>query len=71
MADRTLAMFHRLPGHAMSPRLMHLELRSERHADCTLETCDMKRFCWIRLIELGHLHPGDSPDDCPRCKLAA
>ncbi|MCM6779048.1 hypothetical protein NDR87_36805 [Nocardia sp. CDC159] len=66
-----MSIFHRIPGHAMSPERMHLEVRHERHADCTLGTCDMKRFCWIRLVELGHPHPGDSPSECPRCRTAA
>ncbi|MBF6333879.1 hypothetical protein [Nocardia transvalensis] len=60
-------LLHSYPGHAMPPAQMHQEINSGLHADCTLHTCDMLRACWTQLIDMGHLHPNDSPDDCPMC----
>ncbi len=51
----------------MSAAQMHREIARDRHADCTVRTCEMLRGCWTRLIEMGHPHPTDLPDDCPIC----
>jgi hypothetical protein len=55
----------------MSPVQMHLEIADDRHVDCTVRTCAMLRGCWTHLIEAGHPHPTDSPDDCPACAGSA
>ncbi|MCX4097123.1 hypothetical protein [Nocardia sp. alder85J] len=62
-------VFHQWPGHSLTPAQMHGEL-NRRHADCTLEACDMKRYCWTRLIDLGHPHPGLPAVDCQTCRTA-
>jgi len=58
---------HQFPGDALSLAQMHHELTRDVHADCTLQTCEMLRGCWIVLTSLGHPHPFNSPDECPQC----
>jgi|GEM_PF-2617119 len=58
---------HDYPGHALPPSQMHDIINSPIHANCTFETCDMLRACWTWLIDLGHPHPSDPPDQCPNC----
>jgi len=56
---------HGYPAHALGMPQMHMELAS--HHDCAIADCDLKRYCWNTLINLGHLHPGGDPNDCMLC----
>ncbi|RDI51151.1 hypothetical protein [Nocardia mexicana] len=60
-------VLHRYPAHAMSPAQMHHEINGGLHSECTLNACEMLRGCWTLLIDMGHLHPTDLPEDCPVC----
>ncbi|MCX4094669.1 hypothetical protein [Nocardia sp. alder85J] len=63
-------VFHQWPGHLLTPTQMHAEL-NKRHADCTLERCEMKRYCWTLLIDLGHPEPTSRAADCLACRAIA
>ena len=60
-------VLHELPNQSMTPAQMHRELNKEIHADCTLKTCAISRYCWVSLKELSHAHPHDMPEDCGMC----
>ncbi|MFF3572470.1 hypothetical protein [Nocardia jiangxiensis] len=60
-------VFHDHPGHALPAHQMHTVITSSIHAHCTFETCAMIRTCWTTLINLGHPHPSDTPEQCPIC----
>lgn len=61
-------VFHEFPTHPLPALQMHAELNKHVHAHCTLETCTMRRYCWLALIDLGHLHPSDTAQDCVTCR---
>lgn len=64
-------LFHQYPERELAPRQMHYELTMARHKYCSLESCEMVRYCWHRLLDLGHPHPAVTSDDCATCKTEA
>ena len=50
----TSRYLHQYPDRDLPPAQLHQELAKVRHADCTHADCEMTRYCWHRLVELGH-----------------
>lgn len=59
-------VLHGWPERALCAYDMHIELARPRHDQCTILTCDMKRFAWTGLAQIGH-DPVCTIDECPEC----